>query len=97
MMVERRGRIGVNKEDDMEEEIKILKFLFVQPYKNCTYKKFKEFDNGQTHLATTLLALIRDGKVHDNEMNEIYTLTETGENALRKITKKKPPQDSEES
>ncbi len=81
----------------MEDEIKILKFLFVQPHKKCTYKKFKEFDNGQTHLATTLLALIRDGKVHDNEINEIYTLTETGENALRKITKKKPPQDSEES
>ena len=81
----------------MEDEIKILKFLFVQPNKKCTYKEFREFDNGPTQLATTLLALIRDGKVHDNEINEIYTLTETGENALRKITKNKPPQDSKES
>jgi len=80
MMGGRRGRIGVNKEDAMWDEIEILKFLSDQNDGRCTHEHFNSHDRGPSHLATSLLELIRSGYVKDNNCE--YILTEIGRTRL---------------
>ena len=79
----RRPMIGVNKEDDMQNQIKILNFLSESNNGRCTYAEFKKFDNDPTHhLATFLLNLIFTGKVQDNTGTDEYILTDEGKKYL---------------
>ena len=79
----RRPMIGVNREDDMQNQIKILNFLSESNNGRCTYAEFKRFDNDPTHhLATFLLDLIFTGKVHDNPGIGEYILTDEGKKYL---------------
>ena len=80
---ERRPMIGVNREDDMQNQIKILNFLSESNNGRCTYAEFKRFDNDPTHhLATFLLDLIFTGKVQDNTGTDVNILTDEGKKYL---------------
>ncbi len=67
----------------MQNQIKILKFLYESNNGRCTYAEFKRFDNDPNHhLATFLLDLIFTGKVQDNTGTDVYILTDEGKKYL---------------
>jgi len=88
MMGGPRGRIGVNKENDMENEIKILQFLSDNGDR-CTGVEFRQFNTGPIQLAPYLIKLTQSGKVdHENEgtEDEEIKLTENGKRYLEEET-----------
>jgi len=78
----RRRRIGVNKEDDMENEIKILQFLANQENGRCIHEKFKkECDTDPfIHLAAIILQELSPHYIVDKDGE--YTLTAQGRDRL---------------
>jgi len=87
-MEELRRRIGVNKEDDMRNEIKILQFLFDNGDR-CTGVEFRQFDTGLIQLAPYLIKLTQSGMVdHENEgtEDEEIKLTKNGKRHLEEET-----------
>ena len=78
----------MNKEDDMENEIKILQFLS-DIGDRCTGVEFRQFDTGSIHLATYLITLTQSGMVdHENEgtEDEEIKLTKNGKRHLEEET-----------
>jgi len=82
MMGGRRGRIGVNKEDDMENEIKILQFLANQENGRCIHEKFKkECDTDPfVHLTVIILQELSPSYIVDKHGE--YILTAQGRDRL---------------
>ncbi len=78
----------MNKEDDMENEIRILQFLSDNGGR-CTGVEFRQFDTGPIHLATYLIKLTQSGMVdHENEgtEGEEIKMTEKGKKYLEEET-----------
>ena len=88
MVWEGRQRIGVNKEDDMGNEIKILQFLS-DNNDRCTGVEFRQFDTDSIQLAPYLIKLTQSGMVdHENEgtEDEEIKLTKNGKRHLEEET-----------
>ena len=82
MMGGRRRRIGVNKEDDMDDEKRILQFLSDQNG-SCTHVEFTNIDNPLGQLTICLMDLISSQYVQD--YNNEYILTDQGEAWLAEL------------